>query len=421
MKKALVVLLISIMILGLSTVAQSAPSETEKNLLSAVTGETQANTNYLAFADTADKEGHKELAKIFRAIAAAELKHADDEFAILKDLDSTAVRPTPSPASPGTTKENLQAAIDGETFEYTVMYPGFAATALSEDISNARRIFNFAMKAEEVHAGIYKDLLTNFDNFNKVKYEKIYRCPVCGNIILTTPTDCPICGVKADGLIEYKIVDSTSPSPETVKNLLAAVTGETQANANYNAFADVAEKEGHKEIAKIFRAIAAAELKHADDEFAILKDLDSTAVRPTPGPVTTGTTKQNLQTAINGETYEYTVMYPGFIAAAELENETAARRIFNLAKQAEEVHAGIYADLLKNFNKFNKTKYESIYRCPVCGNIILTDPSDCPICGVKAENLVAYEIVEKGNGGGCNIGFAILALGFLPFVVRRRK
>jgi rubrerythrin len=213
---------------------------------------------------------------------------------------------------------------------------------------------------------------------------------------------------------------NASPYPETEKNLMAAVTGETQANANYLAFADKADKERRKEIARIFRALADAEIKHASDEFEILKGLNSSAQKPTPNEPTTGTTKQNLQEAIDGETFEYTIMYPGFITAAETESMTAARRIFNFARQAEEVHARIYTDIFNNYNKFDRVKYEQVYRCPVCGNIIVTNATNCPICGVKAEDLIEYKIVDN-NDFGCNAGFFAIVFGAIPFVLMRRK
>ena len=216
-------------------------------------------------------------------------------------------------------------------------------------------------------------------------------------------------------------IAQSAPYPETQKNLMAAVTGETQANANYLAFADVADKEGHNGLAAIFRAIAAAELKHANDEFEILKGLDNSVVKPTPTKAITGTTKENLKAAIEGETEEYTIMYPAFIAVAQEEGMAAALRIFRFAARAEEVHAGIFTDLLNNFDNFDKVKYAHVYRCETCGNIILTNPSNCPICGVRAENLIEYEIVKDEDRWGCNSGFVIAALGVLPFVVRRRK
>ena len=181
--------------------------------------------------------------------------------------------------------------------------------------------------------------------------------------------------------------------PETVKSLMHAVAGEIEANAKYRAFADVAEKEGRKEIAAIFRVIAEAELQHADDEFSIAQSL-SKVERPKAGKVTAGTTKENLQAAIDGETEEYTKMYPEFVNIADEEHMVDARLIFILAKLAEEVHAGIYADLLRNIGKFDKDKYAQIYRCPECGNIILkVRPKYCPICAEPGEALKDYKIV----------------------------
>jgi Synergist-CTERM protein sorting domain-containing protein len=210
--------------------------------------------------------------------------------------------------------------------------------------------------------------------------------------------------------------------PDTQTNLLAAVTGETGANAHYNAFANVAETEGYKELAIIFRAIGEAEKKHADDEFEVLVSYDNTAVRPVAGPVTTGTTAQNLQTAITGETHEFTIMYPGFIDSADAELEADGRRIFNWASKAEAVHAGLYQELLTNLNSFDRVKFAKIYRCPVCGNIETTLPANCPICGRPASVFVEYNIVTKGggSGGGCNAGYAILPLLIVPFFIRRK-
>ena len=180
--------------------------------------------------------------------------------------------------------------------------------------------------------------------------------------------------------------------PETVKRLMYAVAGEIEANAKYRAFADVAEKEGRKGIAAIFRVIAEAELQHADHEFAIAQSL-SKVTRPKADKVTVGTTKENLQAAIKGETEEYTKMYPECINIAEKEHMVDARLIFILAKLAEAVHAGIYADLLRNIDKFDKDTYAQVYRCPECGNIILkVRPKYCPICAEPGEDLKDYTI-----------------------------
>ena len=181
--------------------------------------------------------------------------------------------------------------------------------------------------------------------------------------------------------------------PETLKSLMRAVAGEIEAATKYRAFADVANKEDRKEIGRIFQAIADAEWQHAEHEFSIAKSL-SEVEKPKVGKVTAGTTKENLLTAINGETEEYTQMYPEFINVAEKEGMVDARLIFILAKLAEEVHAGIFTDLLKNINTFDKEKYALIYRCPECGNIILkTRPKYCPICAEPAKDLIEYKIV----------------------------
>lgn len=188
---------------------------------------------------------------------------------------------------------------------------------------------------------------------------------------------------------------ATALYPKTFKSLMAAVAFEVQANANYLAFADAADKDGHREIAAIFRAIAAAELKHANDEFAIAQSLISSAVKPKAEKAAlAGSTAANLQAAIAGETEEYTKIYPGFVKIAQAERMRTALGIFTIAKLAEEVHAGIYADLLKHIDKFDREKYAKVYRCPVCGNIVPTvRPMACPICGDEGEDLIEYTIV----------------------------
>jgi rubrerythrin len=194
--------------LGCSTGSDSQETkypETRKNLMEAVAGETQANANYQAFADVAEQEGHKELAVIFRAIGDAELKHANDQFDIAAKLASV-TKPTPSAPATGSTRENLQAAINGETEEYTKMYPGFTAMAQTEGMQDARRIFNYAMQAEQGHAVIYADLLANFDQFDSEKYGKLYRCITCGKIFLSErPQVCTVCADGGDTMVEYNV------------------------------------------------------------------------------------------------------------------------------------------------------------------------------------------------------------------------
>jgi rubrerythrin len=161
-------------------------SETKKNLMDAFAGESQANRKYLAFAKKAEKDGHLNAAKLFKAASDAETIHALKHFEVAGKV--------------GTTEENLKAGVDGETFEYKDMYPPYIEQAEKEGNTAAVRTFTFAMKAEEVHAGLYQEALDNLDNTEEVFY---YLCPVCGNIEKAVPDKCSICGVPGDKFIKY--------------------------------------------------------------------------------------------------------------------------------------------------------------------------------------------------------------------------
>ncbi len=138
-------------------------SKSEKHLQDAFAGESQANRKYLAFAKQADKEGHPQAAKLFRAAAAAETVHAHNH---LKQLDGIK-----------STKENLEAAIGGETFEFKEMYPQMIADAEEEGNNGALRSFNLANDVEKVHAELYQKAL---DNLGKSEDSDYYVCEVCG-------------------------------------------------------------------------------------------------------------------------------------------------------------------------------------------------------------------------------------------------
>ncbi|MBG0778288.1 MAG: rubrerythrin family protein [Desulfovibrionaceae bacterium] len=155
-------------------------SKTQKNLSAAFAGESQANRKYLAFAAQADKEGFAQVAKLFRATAEAETIHAHAHFRLLKGVGSTA--------------ENLQSAIDGETYEFTKMYPEMIADAEAEGEKAAARYMGFANTAEELHANLYKRALADPSGMAAADY---YVCSVCGHIHAGAPTEkCPICGAK---------------------------------------------------------------------------------------------------------------------------------------------------------------------------------------------------------------------------------
>ena len=152
---------------------------------------------------------------------------------------------------------------------------------------------------------------------------------------------------------------------KTTDNLKSAFAGESQAYRKYKAFAKKAEEEGHYNAAKLFKAAAKAEKIHALSHMNNLGLLKSTA--------------ENLQAAVQGETYEFTEMYPDFIQQAKEEGNTAAARAFHSANEAEKVHAKLYQDALNNLNDKTEKTY---YLCPICGFIEEGDQHErCPICG----------------------------------------
>lgn len=151
----------------------------EENLKEAFAGESQANRKYLAFAKKADEEGFENVARLFRTAAEAETIHAHGHLRAMGGIGSTA--------------DNLQAAIEGETYEYTTMYPPMLEKAQG-DGHKAKRMFGLAMKAEEVHAGIYQQALEAIRQGKDFEVSDFYLCPVCGHIeVGTAPEACPIC------------------------------------------------------------------------------------------------------------------------------------------------------------------------------------------------------------------------------------
>ena len=165
------------------------PNTTE-NLKEAFAGESQANQKYRAFAKKAEREGFANIAKLFRTTAEAERIHAEGHLRALDLIASTA--------------ENLQSAIDGETYEFTTMYPPMVELAQSEG-HKAKTMFKFAVDAEEVHATIYAKALEAVKNGKDLDTGDFYLCTVCGYIeVGSIPEKCPVCGAlkKAFSLIE---------------------------------------------------------------------------------------------------------------------------------------------------------------------------------------------------------------------------
>jgi len=163
----------------------------------------------------------------------------------------------------------------------------------------------------------------------------------------------------------------------TESNLQAAFSGESQAHMRYLIFADKAETDGHANVARLFKAIAFAEQVHATNHFKTLDGIDTTA--------------GNLQTAINGETYEVEDMYPAFRAVAELQGEKGAVRSTSWALEAEKVHAELYSQARTAVEGGADVQIDEIHICEVCGwTGTGKKPDRCPLCGAKRERIGTF-------------------------------
>ncbi|UCE66798.1 MAG: rubrerythrin family protein [Candidatus Zixiibacteriota bacterium] len=161
----------------------------------------------------------------------------------------------------------------------------------------------------------------------------------------------------------------------TRENLMAAFEGECKAHFRYLAFAVIAEREGHHEVARLFRAVAEAEAIHALAHFDILGEA--------------GDTEQNLMSAIDGETYEFTQMYPAFIEQSENEANTRATISFRNASEVEKIHNNLYSKALENLGKNRKSEY---HVCEICGNTVAGNaPDKCPVCGASIDKFKIFK------------------------------
>ena len=164
----------------------------------------------------------------------------------------------------------------------------------------------------------------------------------------------------------------------TKENLKDAFAGESQANRKYLAFAEKAKAEGYLEVAKLFRAAAAAETIHAHAHFRAMGGVKSTA--------------DNLQAAIEGEGYEFREMYPKFVKEAEAENNKPALYSFKNALEVEEIHHRLYTEALETLKKGKDLPAREVWVCGVCGNTVYGEPpAKCPICGVPKEKFAKVD------------------------------
>jgi rubrerythrin len=164
----------------------------------------------------------------------------------------------------------------------------------------------------------------------------------------------------------------------TQENLKAAFAGESQANRMYTAFAKRAATEGWHQIAKLFRAAAAAETVHALAHFRVMGGVKGTA--------------DNLATAIAGEGYEFQQMYPEFVAGAEAEGNKPALNSFKNAMAVEETHYRLYSEALESLKAGKDLPAADIFVCEICGHTHVGEaPDECPVCGAKRERFSKIE------------------------------
>ena len=158
---------------------------TEDNLRAAFAGESQAHLKYSAFAERAEKDGRPNVARLFSAAAHAEKIHATNHLRTLGGLQDTT--------------SNLMAAIGGETFEVDEMYPAYKAAAEAQGETKALRIMDWALKAEVVHAELYKKAHKAVTEGKDLPAFDLWVCDTCGFTMEgETPDVCPVCGAKRE-------------------------------------------------------------------------------------------------------------------------------------------------------------------------------------------------------------------------------
>lgn len=159
----------------------------------------------------------------------------------------------------------------------------------------------------------------------------------------------------------------------TSENLKTAFAGESMANHKYTAFARKADEEGFHQVARLFRAAAAAETVHAINHFKADNGVGSTA--------------ENLKEGIRGENYEVVSMYPPMVEEAEKAGEKKALRSFSWALEVEKVHEALYTKALETLDQ--PAEEFDYYVCPICGSTHeRSAPDKCPICGAPASKFV---------------------------------
>ncbi|MBS7643233.1 rubrerythrin family protein [Candidatus Bathyarchaeota archaeon] len=162
----------------------------EENLKEAFAGESQAHMRYLIFAKKAEEEGFSNVARLFRAISYAEQVHAINHYQVLGMIRSS--------------PDNLQVAIDGETYEVNEMYPAFNAVAKLQEEKGAQRTTDWALQAEKVHVDMYQKAKEAVKSIKDIELGPVYICDMCGYTVEgEAPSRCPICGASKERFIKF--------------------------------------------------------------------------------------------------------------------------------------------------------------------------------------------------------------------------
>ncbi|MBS3734738.1 MAG: rubrerythrin family protein [Phycisphaerae bacterium] len=177
----------------------------------------------------------------------------------------------------------------------------------------------------------------------------------------------------------------------TAESLRNAFGGESMAHMRYKIWADKADGEGFPNVARLFRAISRAEQAHATNHFRTLKPVPGDFVCNSAGGFAYASTSENLQGAIDGETFEITEMYPAYLAIAEMQEESAAVRSMNYALAAEKIHAAMFTNAKEAVEAGGDVELGPVQICTVCGHTVEGDAPDvCPICQAKKDKYVAF-------------------------------
>ena len=279
----------AVALIGGAGAASAVAPSTDANALTAMHGEAYAHAKYIAYGAVAAQRGNQKVAGLFNRTAAFELNHHFTEEAALIRYGASNMR-------------NLRAAVAGETFESTTMYPGFAATARAEGCKPAAKLFTEIAQDEKHHAAAFKAALD----------------------VLTTGKG-TVPPPPALSAVPFR---ATLPAchGRTLANLTTAMKGESFANASYTLYARHAAASGHGALARLFAGSAQVELR---EHFAAESRLAGLVRR----------IRANLHAAIAGETFEGTRMYPRFAAQARKAGDRAAAKVFSTAGHEELSHA----------------------------------------------------------------------------------